>query len=388
MRKDANHFFQPAKRLLADKEEIRNGRLQRWGRRNRLINIAITGGYDLMSGMSAFFLQPLCHVAHRGFIAFLKSVRLYITYLFSSVRQSPYRLRIHAQSRRKIRRPMRAVIDRRNEQGRQFLFMHASGMQPALLFFIHENKENGMKIFNGICKSTLVATSLALAFGTAYANPEAVPMQLAQAQTGQSGAYGSSSTGTDKSGQAGTSSEGGTSGQSGTSSQGGSSQPEIFVHPPIVVQGQEGTSSQSGAADQGGTSGASGQAGQGRTAQSRIVVTPPVYVIMTPETAANDSAVKSGCWVRIYDRENFLGDRLTLTGPISLADMSGPFGLNWDDRVNSIETGPKAMVSVYDNPGYVDPVAQLKPGQRIADINKRTGLFDEFASIKVDCQKA
>jgi hypothetical protein len=91
--------------------------------------------------------------------------------------------------------------------------------------------------------------------------------------------------------------------------------------------------------------------------------------------------------VRVYDRENFMGDRLTLQGPISLADMSGPFGLNWDDRVNSLETGPRAIVSVYDNPGFIDPVGQFKPGQRIPDISTRTGLFDEFASIRVNCQR-
>lgn len=115
----------------------------------------------------------------------------------------------------------------------------------------------------------------------------------------------------------------------------------------------------------------------------------PVYLLVPVDVASNDNALKNGCWARIYSRENYAGDSLTIVGPSTLADMdrSGLFGLNWDDRVSSIELGPKATMTVYDNENFRDLVGQFKPGQRVPDIDKRTGFFDEFSSVRLDCQK-
>lgn len=99
--------------------------------------------------------------------------------------------------------------------------------------------------------------------------------------------------------------------------------------------------------------------------------------------------MKNGCLVKLYSRENYGGDMLTLVGPSLLADMdnAGFFGLNWDDRGDSVELGPRASMTVYDNEQFRDQVAQFKPGQRVADVSKRVGLFDEFASLRIDCQQ-
>lgn len=134
-----------------------------------------------------------------------------------------------------------------------------------------------------------------------------------------------------------------------------------------------------------GTAAGAGQAGQKGTA--RAGTTPHVFVLIPVDVAARDASTKSGCWAKIYDGENYMGDTLTLAGPISLADMTGPFGLNWDDRVNSIEIGPKATLTVFDNEGFRDQVAQFKSGQKVADISKKLGFFDEFASIRMTCSK-
>lgn len=165
--------------------------------------------------------------------------------------------------------------------------------------------------------------------------------------------------------------EGATSGQSGQTAR------------PGATQGQQdrpaaGTASTSGSQGRSGTAGASGTAGTGAS-------TPYVFVLLPVELAPKENSTKSGCWAKIYDRENFSGDSLTLAGPVSLADMSGPFGLNWDDKVNSIELGPKASVTVFDNEAFRDQVAQFKPGQRVPDLSRRLGFFDEFASIRMSC---
>lgn len=112
-----------------------------------------------------------------------------------------------------------------------------------------------------------------------------------------------------------------------------------------------------------------------------------VYMVVPVDIAAKDSAMKSGCWAKIYSKTNYAGDTLTLTGPLSIADMDGPYGLDWDDKVDSIELGPKATLTVYDNEAYRDQVTQFKPGQRVADISKPLGFFDEFASIRMTCAK-
>ena len=42
-------------------------------------------------------------------------------------------------------------------------------------------------------------------------------------------------------------------------------------------------------------------------------------------------AEKKGCWVKLYDKKNYEGDSLMLTGPISLGQMVGPFGFDWEN---------------------------------------------------------
>lgn len=145
-----------------------------------------------------------------------------------------------------------------------------------------------------------------------------------------------------------------------------------------------------GATTQGGTGAAGTTATAPGATQQRTVragTTPYVFMLVPVDVAAKQSATKGGCWAKIYDGENYMGDTLTLTGPISLADMTGPFGLNWDDRVNSVEVGSKATLTVFDNEGFRDQVGQFKSGQKVPDISKKLGFFDEFASVRLTCSK-
>jgi hypothetical protein len=281
-----------------------------------------------------------------------------------------------------------------------------------LIHFIRKLKESYMNMFKSACKTSLIATFMMMAFNTAYADPLPEVLQLAQAQTQtQSSTSEPSSSGTDRSGQSATSgaamrnqqsnqasqaSQTGGAGQDGYSGHPGSSESSGHTDAPgSAAASGAGSSMSSGSADSAGSSGqgqAQGQtgkrqSGQAASGQGQTASPPPVYLLMPVDVAVADSTVRQGCWARIYDRENYMGDSLTLTGPIALADMSGPFGLNWDDRVNSIEVGPRATVTVYDNEGFRDQVARFQPDQRIADISRRMGFFDEFASITIACQQ-
>lgn len=86
------------------------------------------------------------------------------------------------------------------------------------------------------------------------------------------------------------------------------------------------------------------------------------------------------CWVRLYDREGFRGDRLTLLGPINMPAMIGPFGTDWENEVRSLQTGPKANVTVFDNRYFFDQSKFIGPTFRTAcshgSRNARAGRGD------------
>lgn len=205
-------------------------------------------------------------------------------------------------------------------------------------------------MFKKNCKTILLAVSMTMTFGVANADLAQDPLWLAEARGDQNTS----------------------SGQSGPSSSGAG-----------MSGGRSDSTTQSGASGASGAAKSQTQAGAGA---GKAPPAPPIILLVPIDVVGTNSAIKKGCWTRIYDRENYVGDSLTVIGPAALADMTGPYGLNWDDRVNSIETGPNATVMVYDNEDFRDPVAQFKPGQRVPDLSKRLGFFDEFASIRVECK--
>jgi hypothetical protein len=113
---------------------------------------------------------------------------------------------------------------------------------------------------------------------------------------------------------------------------------------------------------------------------------PAAVLLLIPINAPEQNQWKNkGCWAKFYDDQNYRGDNLTLLGPVDMADMTGPFGIDWKGKISSVETGPKARVLVYDNENFKDLVATFKPGQKSPDVSKKMGFFDEFGSIKIAC---
>jgi hypothetical protein len=212
------------------------------------------------------------------------------------------------------------------------------------------------------CRLAFLAWLLALSFGS-------VPAQ------GNTGSAASSTTGAPQNGAA--------------------SQPTLSTQATASQNGQTGSSeaikedSASGTGVPGGhvdSSGVSGnQAPQQGAANQQSPNAASVYMMVPAEVVTGNAPTQGGCWVKLYDAQNFGGESLTLAGPTSVKDMSGPFGINWDDRVKSVQTGQKAIVTVFDDEEFEDRVAQFKPGQQVADVSKRMGFFDEFGSVRVDC---
>lgn len=63
------------------------------------------------------------------------------------------------------------------------------------------------------------------------------------------------------------------------------------------------------------------------------------YMLIPSYMADPQLSIKNGCWIRIYDATDFNGGVLTLTGPLAMPNMLGPFGISWKNKVRSIELG-------------------------------------------------
>ncbi len=67
------------------------------------------------------------------------------------------------------------------------------------------------------------------------------------------------------------------------------------------------------------------------------------------ETAASDD-----CWIIIYKDGGMGGKRLLLSGPASYKNLKSLPGADedWGDSIGSIETGPHARLTVYDDEDF------------------------------------
>jgi Beta/Gamma crystallin len=109
----------------------------------------------------------------------------------------------------------------------------------------------------------------------------------------------------------------------------------------------------------------------------------PVLVMVPMEFKVDPQA--KGCWVEMYSKDDFQGDALTLVGPLDMATMRGPFGFDWENEIESIKTGSKATITIYDNENFVERSERVGPSKEIKNLDDRMELFDSFRSMKVDC---
>jgi hypothetical protein len=135
----------------------------------------------------------------------------------------------------------------------------------------------------------------------------------------------------------------------------------------------------------GGASGKSSQAGkQAGKKDGQMIMEVPVLV-MVPVQVSKDIGMDKGCWVKLYDKKDFQGDSFTLVGPINLPEMVGPFGFNWENKVRSLETGPQANLTIYDNRNFRDEDKFIDPNKKVPDLSKKMGFFDNFRSMMLSC---
>lgn len=129
---------------------------------------------------------------------------------------------------------------------------------------------------------------------------------------------------------------------------------------------------------------------QSKAGRDQSGATVPFITVLVPvamETRA-DTGLANGCWAKLYGENGFRGDSLTLVGPVDMADMRGPFGVQWDDKVSSIKAGPNATVTIYDDTNYRDKAATVRPREQVQEISEKMGFFEDVESLKVTCAGA
>ncbi|MGR9051860.1 MAG: beta/gamma crystallin domain-containing protein [Gammaproteobacteria bacterium] len=63
-------------------------------------------------------------------------------------------------------------------------------------------------------------------------------------------------------------------------------------------------------------------------------------------------AKEKDCWADFYEDAQYKGEHIRMQGPAELAQLQNVNGENWSMRIDSIKVGPKAKVTVFENPNY------------------------------------
>jgi len=107
-------------------------------------------------------------------------------------------------------------------------------------------------------------------------------------------------------------------------------------------------------------------------------------VFVAPSTFGTDQDFAGGCWVRFYDGVQFVGQQLTVVGPLSVSDMArvSPSWRRW----NSAVVGPNARITIFSGKNFEQRSATMKPGERASDLAaKDVGWYGKIESVQVGC---
>jgi len=119
------------------------------------------------------------------------------------------------------------------------------------------------------------------------------------------------------------------------------------------------------------------QTATGDTRPQPVVVQVPIQV-STP-------ALESGCWVQFYSDRNFKGDVATLVGPASLESADKMTGKQLKRHIDSLVTGSKATLRVYEHAMFKDRSTVFGPNSREAGLITRLGIGGDIQSMQLEC---
>ncbi len=68
--------------------------------------------------------------------------------------------------------------------------------------------------------------------------------------------------------------------------------------------------------------------------------------------SVQSSAENKDCWADFFEESQYGGKHLMVEGPAQYESLATVKGENWDKRIHSIKIGPKAKVTVFQNPRF------------------------------------
>jgi len=117
---------------------------------------------------------------------------------------------------------------------------------------------------------------------------------------------------------------------------------------------------------------------EGRDREPSVAIVPSAFI--------KNAMLTTGCWARLFRGENFTGEGITVAGPVDLPKSELPPAFQWGGSFDSLEVGPKATLTAFDNEDYTDRSAVFEPGLRVPDLDEKLGQLEKIRSLRITCR--
>ena len=119
------------------------------------------------------------------------------------------------------------------------------------------------------------------------------------------------------------------------------------------------------------------QTATGDTRPQPVVVQVPIEV--------TSPGLEAGCWAQFYTERNFKGEVATLVGPIALDSADKMTGKQLKRQIDSLVTGPKTTLRVYEHSMFKDRSMAFGPNSREGGLITKLGIGGEIQSLQLEC---
>lgn len=99
-----------------------------------------------------------------------------------------------------------------------------------------------------------------------------------------------------------------------------------------------------------------------------------IFAVMVLVLGSNAYAREKGCWADFFEGTQYTGKHFLLEGPAQLENLGNVNGENWNLRIDSLKVGPKAKVTVFENPSFK---MTLKEMAKYPDLMHSLGITEE-----------
>lgn len=132
---------------------------------------------------------------------------------------------------------------------------------------------------------------------------------------------------------------------------------------------------------------AAGCASQPGNLQTATGDTKPQPVIVQVPIEVSSPELESGCWVQFYTDRNFKGEVATLIGPAQLDSADKMTGKKLKSQIDSLVTGSKATLTVYEHSMFKDRSMSFGPNSREGGLITKLGIGGNIQSLQLNCDR-